>query len=88
MRFAGTAGVPPADDPPNDCLGAKVYSRYALVCGRDARGPSKSLERSNQQIPDWLGLLFAVLPTVYRVSSAPDSAVSAPVPNQGWLFVV
>ena len=33
---------------------ANPFSRFALICGRDARGPSNSLERRNQQCLSFL----------------------------------
>ena len=45
--IAGTAGFPPANAPrARSLLGMarNSFSRFALICGRDARGPNKSLD--------------------------------------------
>ena len=46
-RFAGTACVPPANAPkarsPLEIV-SKFVSRFALICGRDARGPNNHLK--------------------------------------------
>jgi len=42
-RFAGTAGVPPAMSAKRETIDLQETARLAARCGRDTRGPSKSL---------------------------------------------
>ena len=42
--IAGTAGVPPAQ---SFKIALNLFSRFALICGRDARGPNNHLMLRN-----------------------------------------
>ena len=56
--FTGTAGVPPATRRrregflPEVRLGCLNFSRFALICGRDARCPSEEVDPASRQ---WTG---------------------------------
>ena len=52
-RFAGTAGAPPATRRRRAGFELLIkFSRFALIAGEGARGPSKSLDRYSVNCPD------------------------------------